>query len=211
MIAVLFFTVFVAADVDCDGEVTLCNDCVTSSEKFAQCQWCSTTGHCHGKFDLTATCPNNGVWQSTCAADATTTQQTSLSVTLAPIMLRTFEELYQDTSDTMCDRNQVISMRVCISRECGPINSLCAEIHCTIYCVRDLFLPWTCANYYNYKCKNTLDSLKKIGESCNADCLEGGKNLPTQTPAPATQKNVACLKKIDFMILGTAALIYEIY
>ena len=213
MISFFCFALLVNAEVNCDGEVTTCADCVASTESFAQCQWCSTSGRCNGKFDLTSTCPNNGVWQSTCSAVATISEKSTSSEkpastlrsnlpTTQTVVLRTFDELYQDTSDTPCDRNQILVMRVCFYQECGPINSLCDELNCAVYCVRDF--PAVCANYYKEKCESAVQSLKQLGEKCDADCSDGGKKV--LSTIITTRRNVACLKNISLVLCAIAAL-----
>jgi hypothetical protein len=36
----------------CDGEITTCNECIAKSEVGFACDWCSTSGSCHGEGDL---------------------------------------------------------------------------------------------------------------------------------------------------------------
>lgn len=62
------FVVFAFCEQDCDGEVSTCGACTSSSETFAQCQWCSSSGRCNGKFDVLSDCPNGGQWLFDCSA-----------------------------------------------------------------------------------------------------------------------------------------------
>jgi hypothetical protein len=50
----------------CDGEITTCNECIAKSEVGFACDWCSTSGSCHGEGDLFTTC--SGTWKETCSA-----------------------------------------------------------------------------------------------------------------------------------------------
>jgi hypothetical protein len=50
----------------CDGEITTCNECIAKSELGFACDWCSTSGSCHGEGDLFTTC--SGTWKETCSA-----------------------------------------------------------------------------------------------------------------------------------------------
>jgi hypothetical protein len=50
----------------CDGEITTCDECIAKSEVGFACDWCSTSGSCHGEGDLFSTC--SGTWKETCSA-----------------------------------------------------------------------------------------------------------------------------------------------
>lgn len=54
-----------ATDV-CDGEITTCNECIAKSELGFACDWCSTSGSCHGEGDFFTPC--SGTWKETCSA-----------------------------------------------------------------------------------------------------------------------------------------------
>ena len=73
MIAICIFSLFfqtIFCEAACDGEVTSCGDCTSSSETFMQCNWCSSNGHCNGKLDVFSECSNGGQWVDACADDS---------------------------------------------------------------------------------------------------------------------------------------------
>lgn len=79
MIAICIFSVLIQTIfcAECDGEVTTCSSCTSSSETFAQCQWCSSNGNCNGKFDVASNCPNGGQWLYDCATGSCSAFETT--------------------------------------------------------------------------------------------------------------------------------------
>ena len=132
MILFLFFATLSVYASECDGEVTACGDCTSSSETFAQCQWCSSNGNCNGKYDVLTDCPSGGQWLSTCPAPA--------------------------SQNPACSSSELAQLQSMTSK-CANTKDACPGTACTVYLAKTLGWSAACLQLYQKACVDFVSFL----------------------------------------------------